>query len=186
MIDKGVARRYAVALFAAAEKRGIVDAVLEDLENLEAIVHAPNPRLVRFLSSPQELDEKKYILVETLFRGKATDLFVELIRLLLRKRRILYLLAIAAAYRKQVEEARGIAEAIVTTAVRLPEDLSDGLVEELERMFDKKVKLRPRIDPKIIGGIVVTIEGQIIDRSVRSELEKIRDELLSVPVHQSR
>lgn len=183
MIDKGVAKRYAVALFDAAKKRGIIDAVLEDLDNLERFVQSPNPRLVRFLESPQELDEKKYALVETLFRGKATDLFVELIRLLLRKKRILHLLDVADAYRKLVQEHKGIAQAIVTTAVKLPDDLAKGLQAELERMFGKKVTLRPRIDEKIIAGIVVIVEGQIIDRSVRTELERIRDGLMAVPVH---
>lgn len=183
MIDRGVAKRYAVALFDAAEKRAIIDPVLDDLENLETLIETPGSNLVRFLESPQELDERKYALVETLFRGKATDLFVELIRLLLRKKRILHLLDVASAFRLLVQQHKGIAEAIVSTAVKLPEDLAKGLQAELERMFGKKVLIVPRIDPRVIAGLVVIIEGQIIDRSVRTELERIRDGLMAVRVN---
>ncbi len=76
-----------------------------------------------------------------------------------------------------------MAEARVTTAVPLPEDLEKKLQQELERLFGKKVRIRPRIDPRIIGGLFVVIEEKIIDRSIRSELEKLRDDLLGVRIH---
>jgi F-type H+-transporting ATPase subunit delta len=76
-----------------------------------------------------------------------------------------------------------VTEAIVTTAVPLPEDLEKKLNAELARLFAKKVLIRKRIDTGIIGGMYVMIEGKIIDRSLRSEIAKLRDDLLAVPVH---
>jgi F-type H+-transporting ATPase subunit delta len=81
-----------------------------------------------------------------------------------------------------VEESQGVAEARVTTAVPLSKDLSDRLRVQLERLFGKKVRIVPRVDPRIIGGLFVMIEGKIIDRSVRSDLETLRQELLGVEV----
>jgi F-type H+-transporting ATPase subunit delta len=183
VIDQGVAKRYAVALFGAAKTEGVVQELLGDLESLEAMVVVHDPRLVKFLESPQELDEDKVNLVHRLFDGRTTPLFVRLILLLLRKKRILHLLDTIKAYRRLVEESQGVTEAIVTTAVKLPEDLEARLQAELARLFAKKVVVRKRIDPAIIGGMYVMIEGKIIDRSLRSEIAKLRDDLLAVRVH---
>jgi F-type H+-transporting ATPase subunit delta len=181
VIDKGVAKPYAHALFGAASAEGAVEAVTADLDAFEAVAGA-HPELIRFLESPQETDEVKRALVEKLFRGRTHDLFMRMIFLLMRKKRIPHLLDIVEAYGRIVEESQGIAEARVTTAVPLPKELADRLRVQLERLFKKKVRIIPRVDPRIIGGFFVMIEGKIIDRSVRSDLEALRQELLGVEV----
>jgi F-type H+-transporting ATPase subunit delta len=160
----------------------VIEPLLSDLESLEAMMTA-DPRLVLFLESPRELDEHKRAIVERLFHGRTTELFVRFMLLLLRKKRVAYLFDVLRAYRGLVEEHQGIAEARVTTALPLAPDLSDRLRVELERVFGKKIRIRPRIDPRIIGGFFVVIEGKIIDRSIRSELQKLRDDLLGAGVH---
>jgi len=182
VIDQGVAHRYAQALFGAALRGNAVEAVRADLESLESWLSA-DPTLIRFLESPIELDEDKVRLIETLFRGRTTDLFIRLLLLLLRKKRIAHLLEVVRAYRVLVEEHEGVAEARVTTAVPLPQDLNDRLREGLEQLIGKKVRIRPRVDPRIIGGVIVMVQGKILDRSIRHELEKLRDDLLAVQVH---
>jgi F-type H+-transporting ATPase subunit delta len=182
MIDKGVARRYAQALFGAAQNTKALAAVLADLEAIESIVTADSS-LLRFLESPRELDDAKRSLVERVFTGRAHDLCVRLILLLLRKKRVPHLLDVIASYRRLVEQHEGVAEARVVTAVALEDDLRDAIRRELERVFRKKVRIQPVVDPKVIGGAVVMIEGKILDRSVRHELEKLREELLSVRFH---
>ncbi len=183
MIDQGVAKRYAVALFGAAKTEGVVKDLMGDLESLEQMVVVHDRRLVSFLESPQELDEDKIALTHRLFDSRTTPLFVRFILLLLRKKRILHLLDAIKAFRKLVEESEGVTEAIVTTAVPLPEDLEKNLSAELARLFAKKIVIRKRIDKAIIGGMYVMIEGKIIDRSLRSEIAKLRDDLLAVRVH---
>jgi F-type H+-transporting ATPase subunit delta len=182
VIDQVVSKRYAHALFGAAQVEKAIDSMLADLEALEAML-TKDPRLLRFLESPRELDESKRDMIEKLFRGRTTDLFIRLLILLLRKKRVAYLLDVIRAYRELVEEDMGIAEARVTTAVPLPTDLSERLRVELERLFDRKVRIRPRIDPRVIGGFFVVIEGKIIDRCIRTELQRLRDDLLGVRVH---
>jgi len=181
VIDKGVAKRYAQALLGAAQQEGAVDPLLADLDGLEKVV-AAHPELVRFLESPQEPDEAKRDLIAKVFGGRTTDLFMRLIALLMAKKRIPHLLDVVRGYRTIVEESRGVTEARVTTAVPLPAELADRLRAQLERLFDKKVKIIPRIDPRVIGGLFVIIEGKIIDRSVRSDIEKLREEMLGVQI----
>jgi F-type H+-transporting ATPase subunit delta len=177
VIDKGVSRRYATALFMAASKAQVLDEVLSDLEALEVILKG-DPSLTQFLSSPQELDEHKVALIENVFGGRAHDLVTRLLLLLLRKGRILHLADVIAAYRATVEEYRGIAPARVVTAVPLEQDLSDRIRRELERLSGKKVRIQPLVDPRIIGGLIIMIEGQIYDRSLRHELDRLRERLL--------
>ncbi len=183
MIDKGVAKRYAQALFGAARDGTTVEPLLADLEALEKLA-ATHPELIRFLESPMETDEAKHDLVVRLFKTRTSDLFLRLIFLLMEKKRIPHLLDIVAEYRRIVEESQGVAEARVTTAVPLEKDLADRLRRQLERLFRKKVRLIPRVDPRIIGGLFVMCEGKIIDRSIRSDLEKLREDLLGVQVPQ--
>jgi F-type H+-transporting ATPase subunit delta len=182
MIDKGVARRYAHALFGAAQNADALAPVLADLTAIESVL-GKDASLLRFLESPRELDEAKRSLIERVFGGRAHDLCVRLILLLLRKKRILHLLDVIASYRRLVEEHQGIAEARVVTAVALEDDLREAMRRELERVFRKKVRIQPVVDPGVIGGAVVMIEGKILDRSVRHELTKLREELLGVRVH---
>jgi F-type H+-transporting ATPase subunit delta len=182
MIDKGVARRYAHALFGAAQGVGALDAVLADMTAIESLLQADSS-LIRFLESPRELDEAKRGVVERTFGGRAHDLCVRMILLLLKKKRIPHLLDVVAAYRKLVEESQGMTQARVVTAVALESDLREALRRELERVFHKKVRILPVTDPKVIGGVLVMIEGKIIDRSIRHELDRLREDLLSVRAH---
>jgi F-type H+-transporting ATPase subunit delta len=181
VIDKGVAKRYATALFRAALKMNALDAVLADLEALNIVLER-DPGLIRFLSSPRELDEAKEELIERLFTGRAHDLVVRLLLLLLRKGRILHLSDVVAAYRAAIEEHRGIAPARVVTAVPLEMDLSDRIRRELERLTGKQIRIRPLVDPRIIGGVIIMVEGLVYDRSVRHELNKLRNRLLEVRI----
>ena len=182
MIDKGVARRYAQALFGAAEKAGRADAILGDLESLEKLIER-DPSLMRFLSSPREVDRNKEAVIEKLFGERTDRLVVRLLLLLLRKGRILHLRDVIAAYRALLEQERGIVAARVVTAVSLGEDLGNRLRAELERISGKRVRIEAAIDPRIIGGLVVMMEGRIYDRSVRHELDRLRTDLLAVRVH---
>lgn len=182
MIDKGVAKRYATALFGAAKGANALDAVLADLEALETLLER-DASLIRFLSSPQELDEHKATLVTKVFGGgRAHDLVSRLLLLLLRKNRILHLLDCIAAYRAAVEEHKGIAPAQVITAIPLAPDLEERLKRELERLSGKSVRIKSVVDSRIIGGVVIMMEGSIYDRSLRHELDKLRENLLAVSV----
>ncbi|MBD3161240.1 MAG: ATP synthase F1 subunit delta [Candidatus Eisenbacteria bacterium] len=182
MIDKSVAKRYAQALFGAAEKAGRADPVLRDLESVEKLIERDSS-LLRFLSSPQELDERKEALVEKLFGDRADPLIVRLFLLLLRKGRILHLRDVIAAYRALLEEERGIVAARVVSAVALSDEENRRLRDELRRISEKEIRIEAVVDPKIIGGLVVMMEGRIYDRSVRHELERLREELFAVRVH---
>ncbi|MDM7993547.1 MAG: ATP synthase F1 subunit delta [Candidatus Fermentibacter sp.] len=178
MIDHRVAREYAEALFAVARAEGSADALLSDFDSLE-IVLARDDALIRFLSSPMELDEDKLGIVAQAFEGRATGLFCRLVPLLLRKNRIPYLLSIGKAYRAILEASRGLVDATVTSARTIGDDLERRLTAALERVTGRKVRLRRRIDPRLLGGFMVGFDGRVIDFTVRHRLDMMKEALVA-------
>ncbi len=176
MIDRRVSREYAEALFAVALAEGSADALLADFDALEGVL-AVDDSLMRFLSSPMELDDDKLRVVRQSFEGRATGLFCRLVPLLLVKNRIRYLSSIGTAYREVLEAARGIVDATIISARPMEEDHERKLLAALESITGRKVRVRRRIDPGLLGGFLVRFEGRVIDFSVRYRLDRMKDYL---------
>lgn len=182
MIREPVARRYAQALFKASEARDLLDTLAGDLRGLDALLR-DHPRLRHFLISPQIGEKAKRELIANLFADRAHPLVVELLYLLMEKKRLPLLGQIIEGYRDLLEEHREIVRAEVTTATPVPSELEERLVRALERRIGKTVLLEKRIDASILGGMMVRIGDQILDRSIRHAFEAIRERLMEVPVY---
>ena len=183
--DRGVALRYANALFGAADKRGVAEEVLSDLEGVAAL-EGTGHSLQNFLESPSVLDEHKEKMVVTVLRGKVHELVVQLLLLVMRKKRIGHFPLIVPQYRALVEEKLGVVRTEVVTAIPIDQATLDALRGALERTTGKKLRVEHRIDPSILGGVVATVGGEVIDSSVRYRLDRLREELLATDVVMSR
>ena len=177
--DTGIARRYAQALFLAARKKDAVDRVWEELQGVLAVDRAAGDRFRLFLESPHVPTEHKFAAIETTFRPVVHGLVVEFFRLLLAKKRLFELRTIVEEFERLVEQHRGIVRARVTSAVPLEDRELDQLVASLEGGLRKKVRVVSNIDPALLGGLVVRVGDRIADRSVRSMLARLRDQLLA-------
>ncbi len=82
-----------------------------------------------------------------------------------------------------VEDAKGISRAEVITAVPLTADEQAKITARLEQKTGRKIILVSKVDPATLGGMIVLVEGEIIDGSVRHGLDQIRDQLEKVKVH---
>jgi len=102
--------------------------------------------------------------------------------LLLRKKRIALLEAIAHEFQAIVERAKGLERATVVSAVRLTDGERDRLHRELERFTGKKIVLESLVDASLVGGAYVRIGDRVIDRSVRSLLGSLAQQLYEVSV----
>ena len=97
---------------------------------------------------------------------------------------ILLILVVAlVAIRLARLSVRGVVKALVTTAVPVSDDFKNRLTVKLEAVSGKKIDMVHRIDRAIIGGIIVQLDYQIIDRSIRYELESLRHELMTIKVY---
>jgi F-type H+-transporting ATPase subunit delta len=182
MKEARVAHRYAHALFSVALSREILDIVASELFQLKSFIDKDR-RFVDFLEAPQVTTENKNDLLKTLFAGRISAPLFSFLLLLVEKSRIEFLGEIAEEFEKLLEDHRGIIKAVITTAIPLDEAYKQGLRTKLERLSGKKIDIVHRIDKNIIGGIIVQLNYQVIDRSIRHELNSLRHDLLALKVH---
>ena len=181
MKDTTVAARYARALFIVTEKRKETTSALEDLKAAWDALR-PGTRAGVMLATPQvRLTDKRAALRKT-FEGKVQRSVTLFIDLLLRKKRMGELETIVHEFEALVERQQGIQRAHAVSAVALSKAEQDRLHGELERTTGKKIRMTTEVDAKLLGGVLVRIGDHVIDRSVKTLLEKIEQQLLETNV----
>jgi F-type H+-transporting ATPase subunit delta len=170
----GVAARYASALFDLAREQNAVDAVGRDLDGFEALVRE-SPELVRLLRNPVfTADEQTRAIDAILTRAGISGLTGNFIRLVASKRRLFALQDMIRAYRELVSDAKGIVRAQVTLAEPASERVMSEITAALREVAKAEVSVSVRIDPSLIGGLVVKMGSRMVDASVRTKLNSIR------------
>ncbi len=169
-------RIYAEALFEAAKESGRLREIHEELSDFVAAVHDV-PELRSVLRNPQ-LDPKAKtgVLVDLL--GGADELLRNFLLLTTEKGRIGEIEAIGAEFERLMarEERRLTVE--LTTAKELSDEEAAAIVGQIEQASGRKVDATRRVDPELIGGIVLRAGSMQVDASVRGRLERLRHELV--------
>jgi F-type H+-transporting ATPase subunit delta len=177
MARRPAARRYAEAAFEVAVRDDAVDAWRQELETVAAIVE--DERVGRNLANPSIPLETRTATAAATFGELVGPKVLNLINLMLRRGRIEELPRLAAEFRRLDDERKGITRATVTSTLPLePEEVS-ALTERLQRSTDGRVELDLKVDPSLLGGLVVRLGDRLIDGSVRSRLERLRNQLVS-------
>lgn len=171
------AKRYAQALFSLGKERDTLDAWQSDLALLSSL--AENETVAIYLTNPSVTPDRKLTALESALDENVQPETRNLVRLLIQRNRTDLIPQIREIFDAQVREDRGIVIAEVTTAERLHEAEQDLVREKLHTLTGKSVQLATRIDPEIIGGIIIRIGDQVIDGSVRNKLEKMRTRLVA-------
>lgn len=178
MIERRIVRRYAAALFNAAEKAKMVDRVESDL-GLISYALETSPNLLDAMISPLIPAFKKRSVVQSIFKDNLAEITISYLYLLIDHQREEAMLQTEEEYLELANEARGIMSAEVITAIHLNEDEEVKLKEKLDDMTGKRVRLEKRIDPGIIGGVVIKIGDRVIDGSIKGRLAAIKEKLVS-------
>ncbi|MCP4290576.1 MAG: ATP synthase F1 subunit delta [bacterium] len=176
MRDRKVASRYAGALMASALAEGNLVDVAESYTGILDAVEG-NLDLRTFLDSPQVASQEKKDLLKSVFGEKIENLLLHFFYLLIDKNRIENARDIGEEFAAMVEKHEGVVRARVTTAVALPDDLAASLSEKLSTFTGARVILENKIDPAVIGGVCVTMGDQILDGTVRTNLDELRNKL---------
>ncbi|MDZ4723747.1 MAG: ATP synthase F1 subunit delta [candidate division Zixibacteria bacterium] len=181
MLVHEVAKKYGQALFLSANSRGLIDAAQDQLTSLRQML-ATDRTLLDFLAAPQVPDDKKLNLVRTVFAPRIERLFVEFIVVLVEKHRVNFLPEILDEFDRLVKEQKGILKVTVVTAIPLKSSEEQSLTERLVGMTKLKIDLTKKIDPAIVGGMILFMRGEIIDGSVRHGLNMLEEQLEKVKV----
>ena len=182
MISVTLARRYARALLHLAERQKELDRTQEELKAL-ATTFAKGPEARRYFESPNISQKEKLAFLDSRVKPKVGRPIYGLLQILLRRRRLDHLLAIADEFEKLAERAQGITRAVIRTAVPITDGQADTLTRTLARRTGLKVLLTREVDASVIGGALVSLDHQVIDRTLATELWRIRQHLLQARVH---
>jgi len=173
-----IARVYAVALLNAAEKRSQADVVLGELATLLRDVFQKHPPLEEFLASGAVGRNRKRAVIQHAFAGRADEVFVNFLQVLNDHDRLDLLPAILAAAQALRDERARRVRVEVESAVPLPADQREQLIQQLRAGLGKEPILESRIEPDLIGGLVVRVGDWVYDASVRTQFQKIRNQLI--------
>jgi len=171
------ARRYAEAAFEIGLRDGTVDAWRTELDAAAAILE--DKTAARALANPAIALEARVKLVTDVLAKSVSGPVLNLIVLLLRRGRIGALPQVAAEYRRLDNLRQGITAATATTALPLEPAEVKALTTRLEQFTGGRVELDIKVDPSLLGGLVVRVGDRLIDGSVRGRLERLRDRLVS-------
>jgi F-type H+-transporting ATPase subunit delta len=171
----GVAGRYASALFSLAQDDRQTDAVAQSLAKLDALI-AAIPDLERLVRSPVfSADDQLKALNAVLDREGIGGIAANFIRLVTVKRRLFFLRDMIAAYRKLYDVSRGVTRAEATSAVALSDANLAALKDQLKAASGgREVELDAKVDPSIIGGLIVKLGSRMVDGSLKTKLNAIR------------
>jgi F-type H+-transporting ATPase subunit delta len=172
-----VDRVYATALFEAAQEKGKLDAVREQLAQVVE-ADAQVPELRELLRNPQLDPRARAAALEDVLAG-AEELLRNFLLLLADKGRTGSLEEIAREFERLLAEHEGIVHAELTTAVELSDDEARTLLAQIEEASGRKVEATRSVDPALIGGIVLQVGSHRLDASVRGRLERLRRELVN-------
>lgn len=172
-IQSSLAGRYASALFELAVEDGTVSAVESDLETLEQAL-AESGDLAAMIRNPEISRKAQGAAIE----GVAgllglSQLTQKFLAVLAQNRRLSALPDMIRAFRAIAAAQRGEVTAEVTSAHALTDDQLETLRQKLTAREGRTVKLSPRVDPDLLGGLVVTIGSRRIDGSIRSRLNSL-------------
>jgi F-type H+-transporting ATPase subunit delta len=172
--SESAARRYADAVFEIAQSEARLDDWEQELELMAAAFSGAEA--LAWLASPSVPAADKDSLIQTGL-ASATEEARNLARLLVTRGRTELAGPILDAYRMRLDKVRGIAHALVTTAVALSDQDRAAVEERLSAMTGQEVKMETAVDPAIIGGIVVRMGDKLIDGSTRARLLDLKRRL---------
>lgn len=174
-VSDSIARVYASALLEIGERTGTLPRIVDDIHLLRGI--DSNPEAREFIRSPRVDRRKKKEFLRNVFEGKLDRPVLGLLLVLVEKRRETIFDNVADWFDRFRDLREGRIHVHVTAARALDGDQRDELVSRLASATGRQVQLHEKLDPGVIGGLVVKIGDRVLDGTLRRRLNRLRREL---------
>ncbi len=172
-INKTIANKYALALYQLAEEKNKIDVVYDQITLISKLVEE-NEDFKSFLSNPlfkRGKQEKTIKLIAV--RLKLDRIVTNFLCFLSRNRRLYIFDLILAQLGDIINKAQGKLEAKVISAIELDDKATKEILEVLQEIEGKKVNIVKKVDPNILGGLIVFIGSKLFDSSIRGKLRRL-------------
>ena len=169
-----IIKEYGTALFMLAREEGKAKEYAVALEEIKKIF-IDNPLYVAMLSSPSIALSERLNAIDEAFKGNAPEDVVSYLKLLCEKGRIIDYNESVAEYQCLLNEYERVFTAKVTSAQELTEDEKTKLIQKLNKAYLGEIKAEYFIDSTLIGGVIVEIDGKVMDGSLRRRLQDVKE-----------
>jgi F-type H+-transporting ATPase subunit delta len=178
VLKDSIAQRYTTALFSLAQERGELEAVIAELDSFVKAL-ASDAELDEFYASPVVDRKVKEQILHSVLDGRAGELTINFISLLVRKRRENLIEFVARQLHEMADQKAGRAPAAIGTPMPLGGVQLDELRARLSKLYGRDIIPHERVSPELLGGLVVQIGDRYVDASVSGKLEELRRHLLA-------
>ncbi len=176
---QGIASAYAEAVLDLAAKNAEEDKVLSELQLIN-VVFASDKDMHVVINHPAIRANQKKEVLKTVFGGKISVLTDNLINLLADKRRLDLLPFIESGYRELLNQRKNIVSALLTCSEPMADNNIANIKAQLTEHLGKRLELEVKVDPTLIGGVVLRLGDQVIDGSLKGRLKALEKTLMNV------
>ncbi len=176
-----IAKMYGGSLYDLAAEEGLETRILGELDEAAAILKG-DPEYLHLLSIPSIPKKERCALLDEAFRGQIHPYLLNFLKILCEKGTLRELPGCARAYRVRYNAAHGILEATAISAVALTKEQTARLQEKLEAVTGKQIDLKTKVDPAVLGGIRLDIEGTELDGTVQNRLASLRNNIAAATI----
>lgn len=169
--------RYAMALYKYAVDNKAAATLYRQAKSVEE-AFVSHPELQAALENPVLKPAEKEAMLASVVKSGKGDYFANFIKLVLQKRREVFVREIFLKYQQIYRKKNNIAQVVVITAVRLPEEITDKIKSLVLKKAGQEVEFVYRYDKSIIGGFILKVDSMQFDASVARELKDLRFKLL--------
>ena len=174
-----IANRYAEALFQIGEEEKLTDMLYQELSEIVNLIKV-NQDLFSILKSPVISKKEKISLIDNIFEDKININIKNFLKILIEQDRISFISDISDSYKELLNEKNNILEGFVISAIPMKKEEIKELEEKLSEKYNKIVTLENKVDKSILGGVLVRLGNEEIDGTVKTRLDKMKEQLSQV------
>lgn len=171
--EEHVGEVYAKALLGVARKSSNTDELLNQFQTVVEEVFSKNPKLEAALNSPKLSVEQKESLLDKILGPHVDPTLLKFIKVLCRRQRLNFVRGIQRSITEFRDEELGRVRVLVTSAIELSSQEVDGIRGQLKTKLNREVSVVTKVDPSIIGGLVLRIGDTVFDGSVTGKFDQL-------------
>jgi len=178
-VSSAIVEPYAEALMSVAQSNKLTNQIGEDVSLLLNLLQTSSD-LKDFLVNPLTPADAQKAVLRQLIESRVQKQFFNFLLLLIDRRRILFLEGICKHYQALLRKLNNIVLAEVTSTINLTDGQRQAITEKVKQMSSAaQVELETRIDPDLIGGVIIKIGSQVLDASIRGQLKRMNTSITS-------
>ncbi|MDX1283654.1 MAG: ATP synthase F1 subunit delta [Draconibacterium sp.] len=177
MDQSAITVRYAKAFFSAGKEKNILDKLKADIQIVLEVCSASED-FILLLESPIVKTSKKSALIKTVFEGKIDELTLNFLLLIAQNKREAHIPGICRNFLELNREDQNIKSAVLTTAMGIDTETLKKVEQLLGKELNATIELSAKVNPDILGGLVLRLDDKQYDASVATQLKKVKQTLL--------